>query len=81
VQLLKEGKEIYKSQWVFNRDGTVTSKDGAPRGRWVTKLAEGEINIEWSATAWETMWLPLGQDRTAYGESWSGGTLRAKKLR
>lgn len=83
VELVKEGRAIFASEWNFERDGTVTSTNptGAPRGTWKTELAKGRVYIDWGSGAWETFALPI-RPELAVGESWSGldVTMRAKKF-
>jgi hypothetical protein len=83
VELIKEGRAIYSSEWTFEKDGTVTSTNptGALKGKWVTELGKSRIFIDWGSGAWETFSLPL-RPELAVGESWSGMdvVMRAKRL-
>jgi len=83
VELVKDGRVIYSSDWTFEKGGTATSTNptGALKGKWVTELKKGRVFIDWGSGAWETFALPL-RPELAVGESWSGMdvVMRAKKL-
>ena len=63
--------------WKFCDDFSVTASVGTPLGIWSVK--DKTVRIEWTAQAWETLYLPLKLDGTK-GDSWRGkGCVLAKK--
>jgi hypothetical protein len=82
VQLVKDGRVTYASEWTFSKNGLVTSSNpgGALRGTWQAELGEGRVRVNWSADAWETLVLPLKPEGVT-GSSWSGAAVQAKKVK
>ena len=65
----------YRTQWVFDPDGTVTSSDGAPKGSWRYEKEKKRILINWDGTnEWDSLRLPITpretKGETSHGKGW-----------
>ncbi|HLJ56994.1 MAG TPA: hypothetical protein VKT77_18280 [Chthonomonadaceae bacterium] len=71
----------FQTIWTFQRDGTVLSANGVPRGQWTWERENRRILIRWDQTAWDSLNLPLNEKGT-FGDTYhrQGWRVEAVKL-
>src|SRR5262249_12938145 len=77
-----KGKEVFRADWTFRKDGTVTSTKGSPRGVWTIEKDKQRVHTKWEGSdePWETFALPLSPTKTT-GESFNGWRKEARKIK
>jgi len=69
----------YAPDWTFEKDGFVSSTQGAPTGKWTAE--DTLVRIKWDhPTAWETLQRPIVPCGTAGGSWMPNVSILAKKL-